>query len=132
MAITLSDGVTTLDLHPDLYWVDEFEWQPVEQSAERTITGAVVLNTATRIAGRNITLAPVDDSSAWMSRTIVEALNAWANVAGKQLVLTIRGTSYDVVFRHQDSPALDIKPVVHYNDTNGSDWYYATIRFMEI
>ena len=41
MSITLSDGATTLALHPDLYWSDEHNWFPVEQTAQRTITGAV-------------------------------------------------------------------------------------------
>ena len=35
MSITLSDGTTTVTLHPDLYWEDENSWHPVEQTVER-------------------------------------------------------------------------------------------------
>jgi hypothetical protein len=41
MSITLSDGTTTLTLNPDLYWADENDWSPVQQSVETTITGAL-------------------------------------------------------------------------------------------
>ena len=64
MSITLSDGTTTLALHPDLYWSDEHNWFPVEQTAQRTITGALIVSVATRLAGRPVTLQPEDDRSA--------------------------------------------------------------------
>ncbi len=52
--ITLSYASTTLNLHPDLVWADENNWFPVEQSIQRTITGALIVSSASRIAGRPI------------------------------------------------------------------------------
>ena len=63
MTISLSVGLTTVPLNPDLFWADENNWHPVEQTSERTITGALVVQSATRVAGRPITLQPEDDSS---------------------------------------------------------------------
>jgi hypothetical protein len=134
MSVTLSDGTTTVTLHPDLLWSDEFNWHPVEQSAQRTVTGALIVQVATRVAGRPITLEPEDDSSAWMLRSVVEQLRNWAAVPGQELELTLRGVARDVVFRHQDGAGLEAVPVVHFSDSDvaSSDWYRCTLRLMEI
>lgn len=130
--ITLSYASTTLNLHPDLVWADENNWFPVEQSIQRTITGALIVSSASRIAGRPITLAPVDDSSAWMPQATVEALRNFAVVPGRVMQLNIRGTSRDVIFRHHDGAAIEANPIINYNDLNSADWYKVTIRLMEI
>jgi hypothetical protein len=131
MSITLSDGTATVSLSPDLYWSDENDWHPVEQSEERTITGALVVSAASRVGGRPITLEPEDDKSGATSLTILTQLRNWAAVAGQQLTLTLRGTSRTVIFRHQDG-AISATPWIHYQDIQAGDWYFATIRLMEI
>lgn len=132
MSITLTDGTDTVTLHPDLYWNDEANWHPVEQTVERTITGALIVSVAERIGGRPITLQPEDDSSAWMTREVVEQLRNWASVPGQELTLTLRGTARTVMFRHHDGDAIEATPVVHYNDVVDGDWYRCTIRLMEL
>lgn len=132
MSITLSDGTTTVTLHPDLYWQDEYNWQPVVQSVTKTITGAVVVQSAALQAGRNITLTPEDDQSAWMAKSVVDQLRNWASVAGKTLTLTLRGVSRTVIFRHHDGGAMEATPVVFFSDADSNDWYRVTLRFMEV
>lgn len=132
MSILLSDGVLVVDIHPDLQWTDEYNWQPVEQHAERTITGALVVMPAEKVGGRPITLEPEADDSGWMTRTVIEQLRNWAAVPGKQLVLTLHGTTRNVLFRHQDGPGLDARPVIHFSEMDATDYYLATLRFMEI
>lgn len=131
MSITLSHSGTTVTLDPDLFWSDEHAWQPVEQSAQRTVTGALVISVSARNGGRPITLQPEDDSSAWMSKATLDTLKSWAAVPGRQMNLNIRGTSYIVIFRHQDG-AIEAAPLVHYNDVDAADWYRVTLRFLEI
>lgn len=131
MAITLSDGTTTINLHPDLYWSDENNWHPVEQTVTRTVTGALVVEVAERGAGRPVTLEPEDDSSAWMTHEVVQQLRNWAAAAGQELVLTLRGEARDVMFRHQDG-GLEATPVLHMNDVQDEDYYLCVLRFMEI
>lgn len=131
MTITLSDGFTTITLHEDLLWSDELKWNPIEQTAQRTITGALIVSTAARTGGRPITLEPENDESAWMSRETVESLRNFAAVAGQELVLTLGASTYDVIFRHQDN-GFEARPVVHYNDTDDGDFYLCVVRLMEI
>lgn len=131
MSITLSDGTKTVELHPDLLWADENNWFPVEQKVQRTLTGALIVSTATRIAGRPYTLQPEDASSAWLPRAELETLRQWAAGAGQVLQLTLRGQVHDVIFRHQDG-AIDAEPIQHMSDTASGDWYLVTVRLMEI
>jgi hypothetical protein len=131
MTISLTDGATTVELHSDLYWSDEHNWHPVEQSTQRTITGALIVSTAARVGGQPITLEPEDDSSAWMPLSTVTALRNLAAAPGKQMTLTLRGETFEVMFRHQDG-ALEARPVVHYNDANNADFHLCVVRLMRI
>lgn len=132
MSITLSDGTTTVNIHPDVYWSDEYTWQPVAQSVTNTITGALVVQSAATEAGRTITLEPLDDDSAWLRKAVVDQLRNWASVAGQTLTLTLRGASRTVIFRHHDGGAMSADPVVFYSDADSTDWYRVTLRFMEV
>lgn len=131
MSITLTDGTGTVELSNDLFWSDEHNWQPVEQTTQRTLTGALIVSAATRVAGRPITLEPENDQSAWMTRATVADLRNWAAVPGKVLTLTLHGVTHSVMFRHQDG-GLDARPVVHYNDASNADYYLCVVRLMEI
>ncbi len=132
MSITLTVGPTTVEIHPDLYWADEFGWHPVEQTYTRTITGGSVVQVADRLDGRPITLQPIDDASAWMSRETLEQVRNWAAVPDLTLTLTLRGTSYLVRFRHHEGSPVEAEPVVHFNTVDLSDQYRVTIRLMEV
>lgn len=132
--ISLSLNGTTIELDPDLYWTDEHDWHPVTQSVERALTGALIIQIAGDAAtpGRPITLAPEDDRSAWMKQSDLDELKAWAAIPGAVLQLTLRGRTRDVMFRHQDKPAIQAKPVTHFRDVQPDDDAIATFKFMEL
>jgi hypothetical protein len=129
--ITLTYDGTTGTLPPDLFWSDENNWHPVEQVVERTITGALVVHTATRIAGRPITLEPFE-SGAWMYLSAFNQVKAWAAVAGRVLTLNLRGVDRSVIFRHHDGEPLSAVPLIHYTDVQDTDWYLPTFKFTEL
>lgn len=131
--ITLSDGLATVTLPADLVWTDEYDWAPVEQSVDRSITGALIVATATRQGGRPITLGTQTDDRAWMPTTTLEQCRAWAAVPGKVLTLTLRGVSRSVIWRHHDSGgALAAKQVRPLDDVQPTDDWICTLRFMEL
>ena len=132
--ITLSDGVTPLELQKDLYWADEYEWNPVEQSVVRSVTGAIIVSCQARIEGRPITLRPIDQSSAWMTKKTLKQLRHWAAVPGKQMVLTLQDETFNVIFRHQDSSGTSAEPIVFYNreTEEDTDFYLITLRLMTV
>lgn len=127
--ITLSDGTTTINLNPDLYWADEIDWHPVEQAQDRSITGALIIDEAALLEGRPITLQPEDQSSGATRKDVVDQLRNWAGVAGKELTLTLRAVAYKVEFRHFDKPALAAVPWTHYSDTVSTDYYFCVMKF---
>ena len=129
--ITLSDATTTLTLNPDLYWSDEYNWNPVGQEVDRSVTGSNIVQVAGMVSGRPITLEPEDDGSAWSARTQVEQLRNWAAVPGKEMTLTLGGIARKVIFRHQDG-GFEARPVLHYREMIGADFYLITLRLMEV
>lgn len=135
MTTTLAVGATVVELSDDLFWSDEHTWHPVEQTAQRTITGALIISVATRLAGRPITLEPEDDDSAWMTKATLDQLGNWAAVPGQIMVLTLNGIERDVIFRHQDGAGVEARPVVHWGNSSApesTDWYRVTLRLMEV
>lgn len=133
--ITLSDGVTILSLDPDLMWSDEFAWAQIEQAVERSVTGALIIHSATKVGGREITLMPPDEASAWMTRAVVEQLLIWEAAPEAALTLTLRGIAFPVVFRRHDGPPISASPVVFVADPQPGeigDWYLVTLRFLTL
>jgi len=122
----------SITLQPDLFWSDEHSWHPVEQTIQRTITGALIVMSSARVAGRPITLGPIDENSAWMSQATLDALRNLAVVPGQVMALTIRGVSRNVIFRHHDGSAIEASPVKFLNDVDAADLFRVTIRLMEI
>ena len=41
----------TIILPDDLLWINEFDWNPVEQSQERSLTGALIVQEQAKITG---------------------------------------------------------------------------------
>lgn len=130
--ITLSDGTITVNLSEDLYWSDEFSWNPVEQSVSRTITGAMVVESSLMTGGRPITLGTIDESSAWTPYSEVVKLKQLAQVPGKVMQLIMKGVSRDVMFRHSDRDVIDARAVVPFSNPEADDNYLVTIKLMEI
>lgn len=129
--ITLTDGTDTVTLPDDVRWADEFSWHPVEQKAEQTITGALVVQIAARLAGRPFTLES-GDNFAWLTRAQLDILTAWAAIPGKQMTLNIRGGVHVVIFDHQGGQALRAEMVLYHAAPVPADYYVCTVRLLEI
>lgn len=135
MSITLTAGATTIVLPPDLYWEDEFGWTPVEQTEERGVTGAQIIDLGERIGGRPMTLGPDPGGgeSAWIHRGALDDLYALAEVPGQEMTLNLRGLARTVMWAHQAGQAIEAEPVLHMTDIDSTDYYRVKkLRFMEI
>ncbi|CAJ0692222.1 MULTISPECIES: hypothetical protein [Ralstonia] len=130
----LSDEVALL-LPDDLLWSDEHAWTPAVASASYLITGALLIQSATRQAGRPITLVGAPDM-AWVTRVTVEQLRAWAaipvgNNTGRFALTFADGRSFSVAFRHAET-AIEAEPVLGIPARADTDFYRLTLRFLEI
>jgi hypothetical protein len=130
----LSDS-STLSLPDDLLWVDEHAWTPAVTATAYLITGALLIQSATRQAGRPITLVGAPDM-AWITRAAVEQLYTWAalpigNATGRFALSFKDGRSFTVAFRHAEA-AIEAEPVLGIPARLNTDPYRLTLRFLEI
>lgn len=133
MANTLTNGSATITLPDDLMWTDEFTWQPVEQSERYTIAGALIVQAASKLAGRTITLEG-GRNFGWMQRGDVLTLQSWRAQPGLQMTLAFRGEApRTVVFDHKrTSLEAPLVPANEYSDPINTDWCIPTIRLLEV
>ena len=130
----LATGVA-LPLPDDLLWTDEHAWSPAVASTSYLITGALLIQSATRQAGRPITLVGAPDM-AWVTRAVVEQLRTWAaapvsNTSGRFELTLADARVFTVAFRHQEA-AIEAEPVLGIPARLASDFYRLTLRFLEI
>jgi hypothetical protein len=114
----------TLDavaLPDDLWWEDETDWTPVSQLVEYSVTGSLLIDLGTKLAGRPITLVG-DDSAAWITRATALALMALAADPGKVMTAVIHDRSFQVMFRHDGKP-VDAEPLVRISPPADDDYY---------
>ena len=128
MAITL-DAVT---LPEDLQWIDELSWTGVQQSVEYSLDGTLVIQEATKQAGREITLQGGADGS-WITRATLVALQAKL-VEDTDMTLTIHGTAYTVRWLFGGPPIAAQEVIRRANPGALSDHYYNNLilRFIEV
>ncbi|CAK0768862.1 conserved hypothetical protein [Gammaproteobacteria bacterium] len=127
MAITLG----ALTLPEDIAWIDEFKWSPTSETATYTLTGALLVQTATKQAGRPITL--VGSESTWLQRGVLKALRDLADTPGTEMTLTLNDSrTFNVAFRHSDAPAIDASPLFWIRDYDNEWPYVVTIKLMEV
>ena len=129
------DEPDSLVLPDDLLWIDEHEWSPVVSTVSYLITGALLVQSATRSAGRPITLVAPQDM-AWVPRSIVNTLQDWAAIpltpTGGHFQLELNDDrSFNVAFRH-DLGALEAQPVAGFPARSDHDFFRITLRLMEL
>lgn len=130
----LATGVACA-LPDDLLWADEHAWSPAVTAVSYLLTGALLVQSATRQAGRPITLVGPSDM-AWVTRATVATLHTWAAsplaTASGRFELTLRdGRVFIVAFRHNDT-AIDAEPVLGFPAQSDTDFYRITLRLMQL
>lgn len=125
--ITL-DGLT---LPAGLLWPDEFAAASVTQTVRRTLDGSMVVFYGGMQAGLPITLESEIDAG-WFTRAQIEAVALRAASPGGIYTLTLRNQTWSVMFRHQDAPAFEARPLVALANPQPGDFYLATLKLMTV
>ena len=130
MAHTLNN----IEIPQGCRWVDEFDWTPVQRSQAYSIGGALLIDTAVKLAGRPITLQALDDSG-WhgMTRAIVQQLVTLSQTPEGQYPLVLHdGRSFNVAFRPGEDSPISARPLAN-RESPPDDWpYILTLRLIEI
>ena len=122
------DGI---QLPAGLLWSDEWAASTVAQTVRRTLDGGLVVFYGELRAGLPITLESQPDAG-WLTRTQVEAIALRAASPGGLYMLNLRGQTWQVMFRHQDAPAFEARPLVSVANPQAGDFYLATLKLMTV
>lgn len=126
MTVSL-DGI---ELPLDMQWADEFEWTPVRQQEEVSLTGALVVEEAAQTKGRRITLEG-GQNACWLPRSTVEALYALAQAPATPRTLIFHERTFTVLFRHREKP-ITATEVQRQRNPGAANLYTLTLRMMEV
>jgi hypothetical protein len=120
----------TLTLPTDLIWIDEFDWTPVQQTQTYSITGALIIESGVKQAGRPITLSG-DNSSAVISRADLKTLQTKL-ATNSTMVLTLNDArTFNVIFNHSKNP-IEAKSWIDYSDPIDADFYTLKINLLVV
>lgn len=123
---SLSDNAS-VTLPDDLLWIDEHSWTPPVATVSYLLTGALLVESSFRQAGRPITLVGTSDMG-WITRKVVNTLYDWASKPQKNLDLNLfDGRDFTVTFRHNEAP-LEVEPILGFPSKTDRDFYRTTIR----
>lgn len=127
MAIVLN-GVT---LSASMIWADRHKHAPVAQSALTTLGGGVIVYSQTLVEGRPITLEARIDTG-WITKAMLDQLEAMAAIAGGVYTIDIHGFAANVMFRHQDAPAVEFEPLTPKATPVAGDYYVGTLKLFTV
>ena len=92
-------------------WADRWGSYGITQEVQYTLAGNIILNSARMYGGRIITLEAKDDTS-WFTETDRQNLFTLANEVGAAYEFIWDNISVNVVFAHQEAPAVELEPLV--------------------
>lgn len=113
MALTL-DNIDLAD-NPDLggeqlEWIDEWDWDPVAQEQDRSLSGALIVQEGVKLYGRPITLS--SNGGAWFTLAKVRELEAKAAARVSVMLLTLpTGAEHHVTWNRAAGPAVQAVPM---------------------
>lgn len=111
-------------------WVDEYEWDVIEQTQERSLTGVLMIQQGVKLYGRPITLQ--SNGGAWFTLATVRALEALRDQLGIIMSLTLpRGDQHYVTWNRDDGPPLKAVQLFRELDPAGTD-YELTLRLITV
>lgn len=121
----------TVTITTGMVWKDRYQYAPVVQSMRRTLGGVAIVEYGPLSAGVPVTLSSLGDQG-WITKLQLDALQALAVVPGGVYTLTIGSDSYQVMFRHQDEPAVEFEPLIPRTEPLEDDWFVGTIKLMTV
>lgn len=127
MSIVLN-GVT---LSGSMQWVEKDAWSPVAQTTQYTLGGGLVVYTQQLLAGRPVTLEAREDTG-WITRAMLDAIETMASTPGAVYTLSVHGFTANVVFRHDEPPAVEFSPLQPRATPLVTDYYIGRLKLLTV
>ena len=122
----------TITLPDDLLWINEFEWNPVEQTNERSLTGALLEQEGLLVHGRSIVLSG-NGKAGWVSRLTVKSLFALSKAVNKTMTLALPDNrQFSVIFDRSNEAPIEAQQFMPFAYPDDSDQYLLTLRLLTV
>nr|MDT0253689.1 hypothetical protein [Endozoicomonas sp.] len=122
----------TITLPDDLLWINEFEWNPVEQNQERTLTGALLVQEQSKQHGRSIKLSGGDDAG-WVNRSTVVSLLTLSETTHQIMTLTLPDLrQFSVIFDRSSGSPVEAQQILPFAFPGDNYQYSLTIRLLTV
>jgi len=122
----------TITLPDDLLWINEFEWNPVEQTTERSLTGALLIQEQIRLQGRPIVLTGGKEAG-WVSRKTVMELQTLSSISDRVMTLTLPDMrQLKVIFDRSSGSPVSASPVLQEAYPTDNSYYHLSLKLMTV
>lgn len=111
----------------NMVWSNQFQWNALEQSTDRSLTGGLIVQQGKKLYGRPITL-----TNSWLKKSVLEALQSKEAEADLKMTLLLDdGTEHTVIFDRENTAISATQVFDHSNPDD--DWQYdSTIRLLTV
>lgn len=124
----------TVQIEDGFLWADEFSWQPIQQSKQHAVDGALIIQEGEKKAGRSIVLEPADVGMGWIKLRDLRVLREWS-LLQEQFELQFEqphdNRKFTVIWNHEQG-ALEAEPVKGIPAISLDDYYNVTLRLTEV
>lgn len=133
----LKDNVTLAEiiLSDDMTWGDELNWVPIVSQNTYSVTGALIIQQSTKLAGRPITLSARDSDMGWLPRSTVSLLRTAASIPNRKFTLYLEypsdTRSFIVMFDHSKTPVA-ASSAKGLSDHESDDEFKVTLQLIEV
>ncbi len=121
----------TMALPDNLLWVNEFDWTPVAQSTDRSLTGSLIVSESLMTYGRSIVLG--DGENSWLTLSELNALFAMTKTLQKKMFLTLPGgRECTVIFDRSEGSPIEAQQVIPLSEPSEDHLYAVVIRLLTV
>lgn len=119
-----------IELDDDFEWVNEFAHNPIEQTREHSITGALLIQEGAKLYGRPIELS--SNGGVWTPLSVVRELEALRDQLGAVMPLHLPGgRSFHVTWDRSRAP-LEAVPLERETYPTDDSLYLVTLRLITV
>lgn len=121
----------TIELDDDFQWVNEFDHNPIEQTREHSLTGALLIQEGQKLHGRSIELR--SNGGVWTSLAVVRQLEALRNQIGKVMELELPdGRLFHVMWDRAGAAPLTAEPLERETYPSLESLYLVNLRLLTV
>lgn len=122
--------LATIELDDDFQWVNEFDHNPIQQSIEYSLTGALLVQEGRMLQGRKIELR--SNGGVWTPLSVVRQLEALRDQPSQPMELVLADGRELSVIWDRVGPPLSAEPILRETYPDQDSMYDVSMRFLAV